>query len=342
MTATLTAQSLDPFPDGWYVIGLSADIGAEKLIEKTWMGREIVAWRDTRGTVCVAEAYCPHLGSHLGPRAGGAIRDGNLVCPFHGFEFDTTGRCVGTPGASPPRSARLRRYVSEEINGFVFAYCGRESDRPSWRIPEQPDESEYQRAVKCVPLRAHPQTTSENSVDRAHLAHLHGYRDVVQTAPTEVDGPLLTSAYAFTRQMLTPGFRHFEQSVEISIQVWGLGVSIVAIRGPGGFRVRQWVLATPVDGEMIDMWLAVDVQRLPGWPWLVRPLAGLVRLLLGRVLVNELKCEVEKDGEIWARQRYRSTPVLSATDRDLLQFRRYCKQFYARTADVIMRGAESG
>ena len=78
MTATRTSQSLDPFPDGWYVIALSDDIGVDRLIEKTWMGREIVAWRDAHGRVCVADAYCPHLGSYLGLGAGGEIRDGKL------------------------------------------------------------------------------------------------------------------------------------------------------------------------------------------------------------------------------------------------------------------------
>ena len=42
-----------------------------KLIQKTWMGMNIVAWCDENGRVCVAEAYCPHLGSDLGPAAGG-------------------------------------------------------------------------------------------------------------------------------------------------------------------------------------------------------------------------------------------------------------------------------
>ena len=342
MVATRTNQSLDPFPDGWYVIGQSDDIRVGKLAEKTWMGREIVLWRDTGGAVCVADAYCPHLGSHLGPSAGGLIRDGNLVCPFHGFEYDATGRCVAAPGAAPPRSARLARYETEEINGFVFAYCGRESDAPTWRIPEQPDHPGYKRALNRVRLRTHPQTTSENSVDRAHLGHLHGYSEVTQTAPTEVDGPLLRSAYAFTRHMLTPGLRRFTISVGISIEVWGLGVSIVAIRGSRGLRLRQWILATPVDGEMTEMWLVMDVERMPQLPWLPGRLVDLGRGLAGRVFVNELKREVEKDGEIWARQRYRPEPVLSALDRDMLQFRRYCEQFYSSAADVIARSAKGG
>ncbi len=130
---------LYPFPDGWYVIGESDDIRVGKLIEKIWMGEQIIVWRGTEGTVCVADALCPHPGSHLGPTAGGKIRNGNLVCPFHGFEYDVTGQCVATPTAPPPRSARLRRFETAEVNGFVFAYHGRTGDEPTWQIPDFSD-----------------------------------------------------------------------------------------------------------------------------------------------------------------------------------------------------------
>lgn len=75
----------------------------EKLIRKTWVGEEIVAWCDDKGRVCVADAFCPHLGADLGPESGGVVRDGCLVCPFHGFEFDISGRCSATPFAPPQK-----------------------------------------------------------------------------------------------------------------------------------------------------------------------------------------------------------------------------------------------
>ena len=37
-----------------------------KLMQKTWMGEDIVVWCDENGRVCVAEAFCQRLGSHLG------------------------------------------------------------------------------------------------------------------------------------------------------------------------------------------------------------------------------------------------------------------------------------
>ena len=93
-----------------------------KLMQKTWMGKDIVVWCDENGRVCVAEAFCPHLGSYLGPAAGGRICDGPLVCPFHGFEYDATGQCVATPSAEPPKTAKLRVFTTREINDLIFAW----------------------------------------------------------------------------------------------------------------------------------------------------------------------------------------------------------------------------
>ena len=123
------ADTLSPFPEGWYFVASRKGLLKEKLIQKTWMGEEIVAWCDGDGRVCVADAVCPHLGSQLGPAAGGQVRDGRLVCPFHGFEYDATGQCVATPYAPAPRTAKLGVYATREVLGLVFAWWG-EGDGP--------------------------------------------------------------------------------------------------------------------------------------------------------------------------------------------------------------------
>ena len=72
-TKRLSMNSMDElpaFPEGWYFVASRESILREKLIEKTWLGEEIVAWCDEAGRVCVADAVCPHLGSYLGPEVG--------------------------------------------------------------------------------------------------------------------------------------------------------------------------------------------------------------------------------------------------------------------------------
>ena len=107
----LNNQLPSPFPEGWYFVASRKEVQKAGLIQKSWMGENIVVWCNDDGRICVAEAVCPHLGADLGPSAGGQVYEGRLVCPFHGYEFDTTGQCVATPlrpGAQDRQVARLR------------------------------------------------------------------------------------------------------------------------------------------------------------------------------------------------------------------------------------------
>ena len=85
-----------------------------KLIQRLG-GTNIVVWCDEEGRICVAESVCPHLGSDLGPATRGRVRGGQLVCPFHCFEYNATGQCVATPYAAAPRNARLRVFQTQEF-----------------------------------------------------------------------------------------------------------------------------------------------------------------------------------------------------------------------------------
>ena len=63
------------YPEGWYFVEIARNLPNSGLLQKHWMGKQIVAWRDSVGEVCVSEAFCPHLGGHLGPESGG-LREG--------------------------------------------------------------------------------------------------------------------------------------------------------------------------------------------------------------------------------------------------------------------------
>lgn len=326
-----TQDGLHPFPEGWYVVAESRELARGELKERRWLGRTIVYWRDLNGDVCVADGICPHLGSHLGPASGGKLNNGNLVCPFHGFEYDVSGKCVRARDVKPPRSAQLTRYTVAETCGLIFAFFGDNSDSPRWQTPVFPSDH-LARGIRRMRFKAHPQTTSENSVDVNHLEEVHGYREISQVRDTRVLGPFLFSSYSFTRNMLTFGLRKVKIAVEILIGVWGLGVSTVRVATEYGILARQWVLSTPIDGELIDMWLIVDIRKLPKWWWLRKFVQVPMAKVAAELAVNDLELEVAKDSVIWDKQSYRANPAFSSLDRDISLFRRYCKQFYSRVA----------
>ena len=326
---------LSPFPEGWYFIASRRTIEKAQLLRKTWLGEQIVVWCNRDGGVCVAEAVCPHLGSDLGPEAGGRVRDGRLVCPFHGFEYDVTGQCVATPYAPPPRSARLRVFETREIQGLVFAWRGSGGRAPQWVLPEPPQAGTdwCDMEIRSVRFAGHPQETAENSVDLGHLRYVHGYDSVSAVGRVSVEGAWLKSCFNFKRTQTIAGIKCFEYDVSAETHVHGLGYSFVEVREHSiGMDTRLWVLATPIDSELLEMTLVSQVRRLLGPR---RHIVGMRFLpprlrtrIMNKIIIAAQKRDVLQDVAIWNRKHYRPHPILCRSDGPIGKFRRYCEQFY--------------
>ena len=66
------------------------------------LGQAFVLFRDEAGRYGLLDRDCPHRGADL----AFARREGDgLRCPFHGWKFDATGRCMETP--AEPACTRL-------------------------------------------------------------------------------------------------------------------------------------------------------------------------------------------------------------------------------------------
>ena len=336
-----------PFPEGWFFVGSRRDILKKKLIQKTWMGEKIIVWCDDEGRICVAGSTCPHLGADLGPEAGGTIRGGCLVCPFHGYEYDATGECVATPYASPPKATRLQVFETGMIDDMVFAWWGYQGRPPQWDLPEAPpvDEAWGEIGYRIMRFIGHPQDTTENSVDLSHLPYVHGYDSVEPVGEISVDGPVLISRFDFKRTRSIAGIKTI-YDVSASASVFGLGISCVTIREHSiGLDSLMWVLATPIDGKRIQMVLGSQMRALRKPK---RFVAGLGFLPVGwrckvmnQIMLTSQKQDVLQDVPIWEKKRYRSRPRLCQSDGEIGKFRRYCEQFYPQFEESSVNGPEA-
>ena len=336
-----------PFPEGWYFIASRADLVKAKLIQKTWMGENIVAWCDESGRACVAEAICPHLGSDLGPDAGGRMCDGRLVCPFHGYEFDATGQCVATPYADPPKTAKLRVFETQEVLGLIFAWWGIDGRASQWRLPadprEEPGWTDFE--IRTLRFAGHPQETTENSVDLGHLRYVHGYDNVNRVERLSVDGACLTSNFEFKRVRTIAKVASMTFDISANTRIYGLGYSYVDLREHSiGMDMRLWVLATPVDGTLIDMSLISQVREIRNPKrWIVGLRFLPVRLrapLMNKFMSAQQRQDVLQDVVIWERKQFRSLPRLCRSDGEIMPFRTYCAQFYPEPREAASRTSE--
>ena len=223
----------------------------------------MVGWRGTDGKLCIANVFCPHLGAKLTPDAGGSIRNGHLVCPFHGFTYDSSGICIATPLATPNLACRLKVFPTEEINGFVFAYFDESGRAPDWRLPSI-DETGWTRTLTHVySLKTHPQETSENVIDLSHLSVLHGFDEVGHSGKAEIDGPCFKTDFRFDGNYNFPFLWGMRTELSALVEIWGLGFLFVeTVSKALGSRTLNWFLATPVDGENVDILVSAKVQAL--------------------------------------------------------------------------------
>ena len=182
---------LDPvLSSSWLAVATSDDVVPGQLVPVVLMGVDLVLWRDDAGTVHAWEDFCVHRGVKL---SLGHVTDDKVVCPYHAWNYDGTGRCTlipAHPELTPPERAKANVLACTERHGLVWTSLGAPEGEPppiaGW------DEPVYSTKVLCGPyvFDAAAQRAVENFVDPSHLGIVHdgllGDKEWVRMRPYEV------------------------------------------------------------------------------------------------------------------------------------------------------------
>lgn len=156
----------------WFAVARSADLPVAQPVGARLLGRELVLWRSPEG-VRAWQDLCIHRGARL---SLGTVRNNCLICPYHAWEYDATGRCSripSQPALTPPLKAKANVFHATEEHGLIWACLGEpKDDLPV--IPELDDPS--YRKLLAGPYTFHAQGPRiiENFLDVAHLPIVHG------------------------------------------------------------------------------------------------------------------------------------------------------------------------
>ncbi len=98
-----------PIPNGWYAICWSRQLQDGEVQSVHYFGEDLVVFRTRSGQARVLDAYCSHLGAHLGE--GGRVVGETIQCPYHAWQYDgETGVCAKIPYCEQiPKKALVRR-----------------------------------------------------------------------------------------------------------------------------------------------------------------------------------------------------------------------------------------
>ena len=141
------------------------------------LGQDLVLFRDEAGRFGLLDRDCPHRGADL--KFARCEGDG-LRCPFHGWKFDVSGRCLETPaepaGSTLCTHVRQRSYPLLQQAGVLFAWLGNEGAAPPalpafdcFRAPATHSFA-FKGLWQCNWLQAF-----EVGIDPAHPSFLHRY-----------------------------------------------------------------------------------------------------------------------------------------------------------------------
>ena len=303
-----------PIPNGWFQVSYSDELEPGEVKPIHYFGEDLVLFRDRSGAARVFDAYCVHLGAHLG--YGGVVVGDAIQCPFHGWRYDGTGRCVEIPYARkiPPR-ARLRVWPVCEKNGLVLVWRHATGEPPTWEIPDVPeyasdDWTPYERREWII--RTRNQEMAENVVDQAHFYFVHGTQTIADTE-IETDGPVLR--VVSSSKMGTP---RGEADGRIEIETHGFGFGVTRFKG-----IVETLLVTsgaPIDDEHVHMRLSFSVRKLPN--------SDATRGV-GQAFIAEVERQFGQDIPIWENKIHHERPMLCDGDGPFAELRRWARQFYS-------------
>ncbi len=142
---TDTITDVNPLKGGalfgfWYPALPSGKLRPGTLQPLLMLGLPILLCRDRQGKVAAMRDLCPHRGM---PLSFGQFDGERVECAFHGWQFDTAGRCrhipalVGEATALQTEKIGVTTYPCEERDHYIWVYLPDGKGAPG-TIPEVP------------------------------------------------------------------------------------------------------------------------------------------------------------------------------------------------------------
>ena len=160
----------------WHPVAAAGELTDEKPIRAVKiLGEELVVYRDNKGRYGLVGEHCPHRSASL---AYGRVDEEGIRCPYHGWKFDSTGKCLEQPAEPADGNFKDRikhvAYPVEYLGGLVWAYLGPEPAPllPRWDVLVWEHGRRW--VVKESIIDCNWLQPMENSVDPSHLFWLHG------------------------------------------------------------------------------------------------------------------------------------------------------------------------
>jgi len=245
----------------WYPICTSEELNASEPVPAQVLELPFVAFRDADGVPHVLANTCVHRGGSL---ARGSVKDGCIVCPYHGWRYGGDGKCQLVPsldqGSKIPARAKVDSYPVQERYGIVFAFLGDlpEQERPPlYEIQEYNDPKWRSTELMVLEPACYYERSLENGMDPVHNEFVHPIQGSPQ--PNQGNIEYLDLPWGskfiggFTEQTEKPtdveGLGGVPEGLSASSEHYGPNTLITWINFKMNKTLHQYFFEAPIDGD---------------------------------------------------------------------------------------------
>src|SRR6266508_3891929 len=158
--------------NAWYVAAWDHEIGRD-MLRRVILDEPVVFYRREDGKPVALEDRCCH---RQAPLSMGKLIGDIVKCPYHGLEFDQTGKCVKVPSQDKiPPSAKVKSFPVREKNHWIWIWLGDAAKADPALIEDFHwlDDPGWGFGGSYLHVEANYQLLVENLLDTTHLPFLH-------------------------------------------------------------------------------------------------------------------------------------------------------------------------
>jgi phenylpropionate dioxygenase-like ring-hydroxylating dioxygenase large terminal subunit len=156
----------------WYVAAWDHEV-TRTMKRRILLDEPVLLFRKDDGTPVALEDRCCH---RQAPLSMGRLLGNIVECPYHGLQFDPSGKCVKVPSQDMvPSSARVKSYPVVEKNQWIWIWMGDRAKADTALIEDFHwlDDPGWGAAGSYLHVEANYQLLVENLLDTTHLPFLH-------------------------------------------------------------------------------------------------------------------------------------------------------------------------
>jgi phenylpropionate dioxygenase-like ring-hydroxylating dioxygenase large terminal subunit len=158
--------------NAWYVAAWDHEVTRE-MRRRILLDEPVVLFRTDGGKPVALEDRCCH---RQAPLSMGKLVGNIVQCPYHGLQFDSSGKCVKVPSQDfVPPSAKVRAYPIVEKNHWIWIWMGDPAKADPALIEDfhYLDDRAWRYGGSYLHVEASYLLVVENLLDTTHLPFLH-------------------------------------------------------------------------------------------------------------------------------------------------------------------------